>query len=85
MTTKSPDELSIMTPEEIAAWREQEKRHVFGDNYRTDRNGRPIEQGIGAAGNESVNRFLALEKAEGKAAADAARMRANKRAGVDRW
>jgi hypothetical protein len=56
MTTKSPDELSIMTPEQIKAWREEERRHVFGDNYKTDRNGKPIEAGIGAPGNESHNR-----------------------------
>ena len=85
MTTKSPDELSIMTPEQIAEWRRQEEVNVFGAGFKRDRNGRPVEQGIGAPGNESVNHFLALEKAEGKAAADVARQRSNKRLGMERW
>lgn len=38
--------------------------------------------GIGAPGNESENHFLALEKYEGKAAADAARAAAAKRKGI---
>jgi hypothetical protein len=85
MTNKSPDELSIMSPEQIAAWKEEERRHVFGDNYKTDRQGRPIESGLGSPGNETFQHFQALERAEGKAAADSARQRANKRAGADRW
>ena len=85
MTTKSPDELSIMTPEQIAEYKRAELLNVFGHDVKFDRQGRPIEQGIGSIGNESHNHFLALEKYEGKAAADAARQRANKRLGMDRW
>jgi hypothetical protein len=85
MTTRTPGELAQMTPEEIAAWREAERRTVFGENYRTDRLGKPIETGIGSPGQESHNHFTALEKYEGKAAADAARARANKLAGTNRW
>ena len=52
------------------------RNRVFGAGYRTDRNGKPIERGIGAPGNETEQHFAALEKYEGKAAADAARARA---------
>jgi hypothetical protein len=64
MVNKSPTELSLMSPEEIAAWREQERQHVFGFGYKVDGNGKPIEQGIGSKGNESVNHFAAMKKAE---------------------
>jgi hypothetical protein len=86
MTTRSPEELAAMTPEEREAWKLGEIQAVYGAGAKRGRDGKFQEQGIGAPGNESVNHFLALEKAEGKAAADAARARANKRAGgVDRW
>jgi hypothetical protein len=85
MTTKTPDELSIMTPEEIAAYRALELENVFGAGYRRDRNGKPIEQGRGSISNPTEQSFAALEKYEGKAAADAARMRANKLLGHNRF
>ena len=81
MTTKSPDELSIMTPEQIKAYLDDEARHVFGENYRRDRQGRPLEQGIGAPGNETETHFAALERAEGAAVAAEARRKAAARQG----
>jgi hypothetical protein len=74
-----------MTPEERALWRQQEDEYVFGVGAKRGRDGKFQEQGIGSAGNESVNHWLALEKAEGAAAVTAAKVRANKRAGTDRW
>jgi hypothetical protein len=53
---------------------------VFGEGFRRDRFGKPIEQGIGAPGKENEQHFAALEKYEGKAAADAARAKAKKAA-----
>jgi hypothetical protein len=85
MTSKTPDELAVMTPEERAAWRAGEDIAVFGVGFKRDRNGRPIEQGIGSPANPSPQHFAMLEKYEGKAAADAARARANKAAGTDRF
>jgi len=49
---------------------------VFGVGFKTDRHGRPLERGIGSPGNESEQHFAAIEKYEGKAAADAARAKA---------
>jgi hypothetical protein len=85
VTSKTPDEIALMSPEERAAWRAEEDMHVFGAGFRRDRNGKPIEQGLGSIDNPTENSFRAIEKFEGKAAADAARQRANKRAGVERW
>jgi hypothetical protein len=55
------------------------RKRVFGHDYKTDRNGKPIETGIGAPGNESEHHFAAILKYEGKAAADAARAKAKKK------
>lgn len=79
MTTKTADEIAIMTPDEIRAWREAEMRNVFGHDVKFDANGRPIETGIGSAGNETESHFAALEKYEGKAVADRARAAAEAR------
>jgi hypothetical protein len=43
---------------------EIEARYVFGSDYKRDRNGKPIEQGVGSAANPSLNHFMALKKAE---------------------
>jgi hypothetical protein len=49
---------------------------VFGLGFRRDAHGNPIEQGVGSDSNPSERSFAAIEKYEGKAAADAARARA---------
>lgn len=64
MTTRTSAELAMMTPEEIKAYRENERKNVFGFDYKTDRNGNPVEQGIGAPGHETANHFAALRKRE---------------------
>jgi hypothetical protein len=50
---------------------------VFGVNVTYDRHGKPVESGIGAPGNphNHISHYQALEKYEGKVAADAARER----------
>jgi hypothetical protein len=63
---------------------EAEKRvreDVFGVGFKTDRDGNPIEQGRGSAANPSEHSFQALERREGKAAADRARKLASERRG----
>jgi hypothetical protein len=57
-------------------------RRVFGNDVQFDRQGRALERGIGSAANPTENHFMALEKYEGKAAADAARAAAAKRKGA---
>jgi hypothetical protein len=64
MTTRTPAELAMMSPQEIAAYKEAERKNVFGFDHKTDRHGNPIEQGIGSKGNESVNHFASMRKAE---------------------
>jgi hypothetical protein len=77
MVTLTPPELQALREEggEAAVKRhfENEKRHVFGHDYKVDKHGKPIEQGIGSPGNESENHYRALEKYEGAAAAAKAR------------
>jgi hypothetical protein len=85
MTSKTVEEIAAMTVEEREEWKRQEEIAIWGAGFRRDRNGKPIEQGLGSADNPTENSFKAIEKYEGKAAADAARARANKRLGTDRW
>jgi hypothetical protein len=67
-------------PEVQARMMEEAKRKaeedVFGVGFQRDRNGKPIERGIGAPGNETEHHFTALEKAEGREVADRAKARA---------
>jgi hypothetical protein len=51
---------------------------VFGAGFQRDKNGRPIERGIGSPGNENETHFLAILKHEGAAAEQAARAKAAK-------
>ena len=85
MTTLSPEEWAILSPEQRTEHKKAELLNVFGHDVKFDRNGKPIEQGLGSASNPTVQHFQALERAEGKAAADAARAKANKLAGTDRF
>jgi len=60
----------------IADARKMALEDVFGVNYRTDKFGNPLESGIGSPGNpHNATHYQALEKAEGKLSADAARER----------
>lgn len=72
MVTKTLEELEVMTPEQIAAHRADEELTVFGRNklgepsFTRDKNGAPVEQGIGAPGRETGNHFVAIRKYEGE-------------------
>jgi hypothetical protein len=85
MTTLSPEEWAILSPEQRAEHKRAELLNVFGHDVKFDRQGRPIEQGLGSESNPTVQSFAALERAEGKAAADAMRARINKKLGVERF
>ena len=75
MTTRTQEELALMSPEEIKVYLEEETKAVFGHNYRRDRQGKPIEDGIGSPLNPGPNHYGAIEKYEGAEAAAAARAR----------
>jgi hypothetical protein len=72
------EELSEMTAEERKAHAEAERRNVFGHDYKTDRHGKPIEQGIGSASQPTENHFLAVAAALGQDEADRQRAAAIK-------
>src|SRR4029077_2640856 len=71
MVTKTRDELDQMTPEiaagklppdAIKQYYADERRNVFGFDHKTDRSGKPIEQGIGSPGNQTENSIAAYKK-----------------------
>jgi hypothetical protein len=65
------EEWDELSPEEKKLHRAAEAKNVFGADHKTDRHGRPIEQGIGSASQPSLNHFQALAAAEGQDVADA--------------
>jgi hypothetical protein len=80
VNAKTREELEEMTPEERKLWAENERKNVFGYDYKTDpKTGRPIEQGIGSAQQPTRQHVNALRAAEGDQAADAAIEAAKKR------
>ncbi len=58
------EELANMSPQEREVVPELLKRNVFGEDYATDRQGNPVEQGFGAPGRHTPNHWAALRKAE---------------------
>lgn len=59
------EELANMSPQEREVLPELLHRNTFGEDYQVDANGRPIEQGVGAPGRETLNHFNAMRKYEG--------------------
>jgi hypothetical protein len=57
------EELALMSPEEIRANNVVAEELVFGVNFKRDRSGRPIENGIGSPGHESIHHREELERA----------------------
>lgn len=55
-----------------AAAAEADAKATFGFDYKRDKHGKPIEQGSGSKGNETLNHFTAIRQYEGEAAYDAA-------------
>jgi hypothetical protein len=66
MVTKTIEEMEALTPEERVAHFAAEEKIVFGQNFQRDRNGIPVENGVGAPGRESLNHLTALRKYEGE-------------------
>jgi hypothetical protein len=77
--------MAALDPEARAAHLKAEMLNTFGRDVKFDRHGNPMEQGRGAPGHEAPQHFAALEKAEGRAACEAAKLKANRRLGQDRW
>lgn len=63
MTSKTPAELAEMTPEEIAAWKEAERKAVFGHDSKV-RRGKPVEQGKGSYEQPTQNSIDAYIKTQ---------------------
>ena len=42
------------------------RKDVFGFDYKTDRHGNPIQQGIGAPGRETTNHMQSIRRYEGE-------------------
>jgi hypothetical protein len=47
---------------------EAERKAVFGFDYKTDKHGNPIQQGIGSPGHETINHFNSLLRYQGRQA-----------------
>src|SRR5215472_11286381 len=67
---RSREDLSEKEIEELAL--EEVNKAVFGFDYKRDRKGNPIQQGIGSPGHETTNHFTSIRKYEGKDAWEAA-------------
>lgn len=48
------DEMAALSPAELKAHLLKEEETVFGVGFRRDKDGRPVEQGIGAPGRETA-------------------------------
>jgi hypothetical protein len=59
------EELAEMDADERARHFENEAKTVFGADYKRDRNGAPVEMGIGSASQPAINSMAALLAAEG--------------------
>jgi hypothetical protein len=70
--TKTIQVVEAMPPEETQAYFACEEKIVFGHDFQRDRNGAPIEVGIGSPGRESVNHMASILKYEGQEAYQAA-------------
>jgi hypothetical protein len=79
MVSKTPAELAEMTPAERKEHFAAEERTVFGADFKRDKHGRPIEQGVGSPGHEDERHFAAIRKYEGIEAEQKARAEAAKR------
>lgn len=69
---KTQEEIDAMSPAELKDYHEQQRLIVFGHDSHKDRQGHPIEQGLGAPGCETANHFQSILKYEGAAAHQAA-------------
>lgn len=67
MTTKSPEELAELRaqgPVFVKQYLEAETRNVFGHDVKFDKDGRPIEQGLGSPSQPTFNSYAATRKRE---------------------
>jgi hypothetical protein len=51
-----------LPPDAIKQYYADERRNVFGFDHKTDRSGKPIEQGVGSAQNQSRNSINAYKR-----------------------
>jgi hypothetical protein len=62
MNAKTPEELAEMTSEQRKAHFLKEEEIVFGVGFQRDKQGRPVEVGIGSSSQQTHNHLVALEK-----------------------
>jgi hypothetical protein len=73
-------DIRLMDAETLAAYRLAEEENVFGKGFKRGPDGRPLEQGRGAPGNETAQHLEALKRemernSTAKSILDAARKR----------
>lgn len=61
---KTQEEIDEMTPAELRAYRDELRRDVFGHDSKTDRKGKPIEQGIGSPAHPTRNSIEAYKQTQ---------------------
>jgi hypothetical protein len=63
---QGPEQVNTMDPAAREAYEEAARRYIFGQNYRRDAQGRPLEDGIGSPNNMTFQAKAARAKAEGR-------------------
>jgi hypothetical protein len=56
------DEIAALDPIDRLKYEEVQRRLVFGEHYKRDADGKPLEQGIGSPGRENANHYFYLQK-----------------------
>jgi hypothetical protein len=59
---KTVEEIQAMTPKEHKAYLLEQQKVVFGDDHKVDKDGNPIEQGIGSLAQPTDNSVAAYRR-----------------------
>jgi hypothetical protein len=59
---KTQEEIDAMTPAELKAYAIEQQKTVFGQDHKIDRDGNPIEQGLGSAAQPTHNSVEAYRR-----------------------
>jgi hypothetical protein len=55
-------ELAQLDPTQLAKYRQRQKELVYGEDFKSDANGNPIEQGVGSSHRQTSQHLEALER-----------------------
>jgi hypothetical protein len=64
---RDPGEIAAMTPQQRKQYEHELQIAVFGVGHRVDADGKPIEQGIGSAQNQSAQHKAAIAREKERA------------------